>query len=119
MVAHLGDGKRLFTNGITPDFSTTGDYRDAVHYAQIVCRGPQRMGCALASNARAAVLVCRYDPHGNVVGDRAYCGFGGRSPAGLLRVAAARAPSLPAAGRPGPRPSADTARRGHTAPPAP
>src|SRR3546814_15244905 len=31
MVAHWVDEKRFFTNGITPDFSTTGDYRDAVH----------------------------------------------------------------------------------------
>src|SRR3546814_10410995 len=44
MVAHWVDEKRFFTNGITPDFSTTGDYRDAVHYAQIVWRGTQRMG---------------------------------------------------------------------------
>src|SRR3546814_6795879 len=71
MVAHWVDEKRFFTNGITPDFSTTGDYRDAVHYAQIVWRGTQRMGCALASNARDDDLVCRYDPPGNVVGERA------------------------------------------------
>ncbi|HVI99177.1 MAG TPA: CAP domain-containing protein [Sphingomonas sp.] len=72
MVGHWVDEKRFFTNGVTPDFSTTGDYRDAVHYAQIVWRNTRRVGCALASNARDDVLVCRYDPPGNVVGERAY-----------------------------------------------
>src|SRR3546814_18327340 len=52
MVAHWVDEKRFFTNGITPDFSTTGAYRDAVHYAPIVWRATQRKGCALASTAR-------------------------------------------------------------------
>jgi uncharacterized protein YkwD len=72
MVGHWVAEKQYFVNGITPDFSTTGDYHDAVHYAQIVWRDTRRVGCALASNARDDVLVCRYDPPGNVVGERTY-----------------------------------------------
>ena len=72
MVGHWVAERRFFVNGITPDFSTTGDYHDAVHYAQVVWRNTRRVGCATASNARDDVLVCRYDPPGNVVGQRAY-----------------------------------------------
>jgi hypothetical protein len=72
MVGHWVAERRFFVNGVTPAFSTTGDYHDAVHYAQIVWRDTRRVGCALASNARDDVLVCRYDPPGNVVGERAY-----------------------------------------------
>lgn len=72
MIGHWVAEKRFFTNGITPDYSTTGDYRDAVHYAEIVWRGTRAVGCAFASNARDDYLVCRYDPPGNVVGERAY-----------------------------------------------
>ena len=51
--------KRYFRNGVTPDFSTTGDYEDVAHYTQIIWRKTRAVGCALASNASADYLVCR------------------------------------------------------------
>jgi uncharacterized protein YkwD len=72
MLGHWLDERRVFVNGVTPAFSTTGDYRDASHYAQIVWRNSQRMGCAMAGNAEDEYLVCRYSPTGNVVGERVY-----------------------------------------------
>lgn len=63
--------KKYFKNGVTPDFSTTGNYEDVAHYTQIIWRNTRAMGCALASNARDDYLVCRYSPPGNVVGQKA------------------------------------------------
>jgi uncharacterized protein YkwD len=64
--------KRHFTNGVTPDFSTTGNYEDVAHYTQIIWRTSKAMGCALASNRTDDYLVCRYSPPGNVVGQKAF-----------------------------------------------
>lgn len=63
--------KRWFTNGVTPDFSTTGHYEDVAHYTQIIWRDSKTVGCALASNRTDDYLVCRYSPPGNVVGQKA------------------------------------------------
>jgi len=62
--------KRFFKNGVTPDFSTTGDYEDVAHYTQIIWRNSTAVGCALASNRTDDYLVCRYSPPGNVVGQK-------------------------------------------------
>lgn len=56
----------------TPDFSTTGRWSDVAHYTQIVWRSTTSIGCALASWKDSDVLVCRYLPAGNVVGEFAY-----------------------------------------------
>jgi len=50
MVASWIAERRHFKNGVTPDFSTTGDYSDVAHYTQIIWRGSKAVGCALASN---------------------------------------------------------------------
>lgn len=71
MAQHWIDERRVFVNRPSPDFSTTGDYRDAGHYTQIIWARTTRFGCATASNARDDFLVCRYVPGGNVVGERA------------------------------------------------
>jgi uncharacterized protein YkwD len=63
--------KRSFKNGVTPDFSTTGNYEDVAHYTQIIWRGSRTVGCALASSPTSDYLVCRYSPPGNVVGQKA------------------------------------------------
>ncbi len=47
-------------------------WHDVGHYTQIVWRDTRRLGCAVASNARDDVLVCRYWPAGNVEGEPAY-----------------------------------------------
>ncbi|MFD1787755.1 CAP domain-containing protein [Sphingomonas floccifaciens] len=71
MAQHWIDEARVFVNRAAPAFSTTGDYRDAGHYAQIVWSGTRRFGCATAVGAQHEYLVCRYAPAGNVVGERA------------------------------------------------
>jgi hypothetical protein len=64
--------RRFYRPAATPDFSTTGQWSDVAHYTQIVWRGTAAVGCALASNKANDVLVCRYAPAGNVVGDMAF-----------------------------------------------
>jgi uncharacterized protein YkwD len=71
--------KRYFVNRPTPDFSTTGNWRDVGHYTQMVWHKSAMIGCALAPAPRSQIqgrfvswyLVCRYSPPGNFVGERA------------------------------------------------
>ena len=62
------DEKRYFKPGLVPDNSNTGTWGDVAHYVQMIWPTSQRIGCALASNARDDFLVCRYSPAGNIVG---------------------------------------------------
>ena len=68
MVGGWVSERRLFTPGLFPTVSRTGNWRDVGHYTQIVWPTTQRVGCALATNARNDYLVCRYWPAGNVQG---------------------------------------------------
>lgn len=67
--AFIGE-KRHFRNGTFPDVSTTGQWRDVGHYTQLVWRGTQQVGCAVARNESDDFLVCRYWPAGNFYGQR-------------------------------------------------
>lgn len=60
--------RRLFSPGIFPAVSRSGNWSDVGHYTQIVWPTTTRVGCALASNARNEYLVCRYSPAGNIDG---------------------------------------------------
>jgi len=42
------------------------------HYTQIVWRDSTRIGCASADCGRSSVIVCRYSPPGNFIGERIY-----------------------------------------------
>ncbi|MDB5578005.1 MAG: serine protease [Bradyrhizobium sp.] len=64
--------RRFYRPAPTPDFSTTGQWSDVAHYTQIVWHSATAVGCALASNKGNDVLVCRYAPAGNVVGELAF-----------------------------------------------
>src|SRR3954471_3929988 len=68
MVSAWASEKRMFTPGIFPNVSRTGNWADVAHYTQIIWPTTQRIGCALASTARADYLVCRYAPAGNING---------------------------------------------------
>jgi hypothetical protein len=68
MAGHWVAEKRDYLNRPIPNISRTGRFVDAGHYAQIIWSRTTRVGCALASNAREDVLVCRYSPAGNVMG---------------------------------------------------
>lgn len=64
------DEKRMFRAGIFPEVSSTGRWSDVAHYTQIIWRGTARVGCAIHQGEAWDVLVCRYLPPGNVVGQR-------------------------------------------------
>jgi len=56
-------GGRLF-----PHVSTTGSYSDVAHYTQLIWGDTKQVGCGYAQGNRA-VLVCRYEPKGNILGE--------------------------------------------------
>jgi hypothetical protein len=70
MVGNWASEGRMFAPGVFPAVSRTGSWEDVGHYTQIVWPTTTRVGCALASTARANYLVCRYSPAGNVDGRR-------------------------------------------------
>lgn len=68
MVADWVSERNYFRPGVFPVVSRTGNWRDVGHYTQIVWPTTQKVGCALATNAKADYLVCHYWPAGNVMG---------------------------------------------------
>jgi uncharacterized protein YkwD len=54
-----------FTNGTT-DGQVTG------HYTQMIWKNSTTVGCAKASGGGYDVLVCRYSPAGNAIGEKPY-----------------------------------------------
>jgi hypothetical protein len=68
MVGNWASERRMFTPGIFPTVSRTGNWEDVGHYTQIVWPTTTRVGCALAATPRADYLVCRYSPAGNIDG---------------------------------------------------
>ncbi len=68
MVRGWASESRWFEPGVFPAVSRSGKWEDVAHYTQIIWPTTSRVGCALASNASADYLVCRYSPAGNVNG---------------------------------------------------
>lgn len=68
MVGAWTSERRFFRPGVFPNNSTTGNWVDVGHYTQMIWPTTQRVGCAIASNARTDYLVCRYAAKGNVDG---------------------------------------------------
>lgn len=64
--------KGTFHNGVFPDVARSGSWQSVGHYTQMIWSGTTAVGCAIASNAQADVLVCRYAPAGNMIGERVY-----------------------------------------------
>lgn len=63
------DQKSNFLAGRFPDVSRTGNWQDVGHYTQIIWRSSTKIGCGIATGGGRDVLVCRYSPAGNVVGE--------------------------------------------------
>jgi uncharacterized protein YkwD len=61
---------RFFRPGKFPDVSRSGRWTDVGHYTQLIWPATRELGCALARGRSDDVLVCRYWPAGNVMGQR-------------------------------------------------
>ena len=72
MVGRFVEERQYYSAGTFPDVSTTGRWQDVGHYTQIVWRETREVGCAIASGGGRDVLVSRYWPAGNVIGQRPY-----------------------------------------------
>lgn len=59
-----------FAPGAFPEVSRTGSWHDVGHFTQMIWSGTRAVGCGIAANAEDEVLVCRYFPAGNVMGER-------------------------------------------------
>lgn len=69
MVESWGEERQYFIGGTFPDVSSTGDWSDVGHYTQMVWRETTSVGCAIATAEGNNILVCRYSPPGNFVGE--------------------------------------------------
>jgi len=72
MVEMFLDERRHFRPAAFPDVSRTGQWSDVGHYTQIVWRDTREVGCAIDRAKGLDVLVCRYFPAGNVMGQKPY-----------------------------------------------
>jgi uncharacterized protein YkwD len=60
--------KAAFKPGFFPAVTKTGSVDDVGHYTQLVWHSTTHVGCSVATGAEDDVLVCRYSPPGNVIG---------------------------------------------------
>ena len=65
-----GDEKSLYTSYVPIDSS---NYQTFGHYTQMVWRDTTQIGCAVVTCASGgSVVVCRYSPPGNYLGEYPY-----------------------------------------------
>ena len=69
--------RAFYVDGVVPNISSSGNWADVGHYAQMIWKTTSQLGCAIASSATEDLLVCRYDPPGNVMGRNALTGLKG------------------------------------------
>jgi hypothetical protein len=70
MVGGFVEEVRHFRAGPFPHVSKTGSWQDVGHYTQLIWRDSRQVGCAVARGKGHDILVCRYWPAGNVIGER-------------------------------------------------
>ena len=70
MIGGFISEKRNFRPGQFPHVSRTGNWADVGHYTQMIWPATREVGCAIAHGRGNEVLVCRYFPAGNMVGQR-------------------------------------------------
>ena len=69
MIGGFVEEVRYFRSGRFPNVSSTGSWSDVGHYTQLIWRGTQQVGCAVGQGRANDILVCRYWPAGNVMGE--------------------------------------------------
>ena len=72
MIGDWSGEKARFRRGKMPSISHQGDWEAVGHYSQMVWRETRAVGCAIAHSPDWDVLVCRYDPPGNVWGQNPF-----------------------------------------------
>ncbi|MGD1907079.1 MAG: CAP domain-containing protein [Leptolyngbyaceae cyanobacterium] len=66
-----GAEQQYFISGLPfPAVSTTGNWADVGHYTQIIWRNTTEVGCGVAIGGGQEILVCHYNPPGNVTGQQ-------------------------------------------------
>jgi hypothetical protein len=70
MIGGFVSERDKFLAGTFPQVSRTGNWADVGHYTQLIWPGTQEVGCAVAKGQGNDVLVCRYSPAGNVIGQK-------------------------------------------------
>lgn len=72
MLGWLGE-KDDFVDGTFPAVKkTAGGWHVVGHYSQMVWRNTTEIGCGLATGGGSDILVCRYNPGGNRIGEKPY-----------------------------------------------
>ena len=72
MIGDWSAEKARFRRGKMPNISSQNDWEGVGHYSQMVWRNTRSVGCAIAQSPDWDVLVCRYDPPGNVWGQKPF-----------------------------------------------
>lgn len=72
MVNSWGNEKQYFQLGTFPEVSSTGNWADVGHYTQLIWHDTTEVGCGLATAGGNDILVCRYNPPGNYMGQQVY-----------------------------------------------
>lgn len=68
MIGAFTREKALFVAGRFPDVSLSGRWQDVGHYTQMIWPETREVGCAMAEAHGRDIMVCRYWPAGNWVG---------------------------------------------------
>ncbi len=63
------ESEKIYYQGQTLDSS---NYHDSGHYTQVVWKTTEQIGCAKAECNGNLIVVCNYNPPGNVLGQRPY-----------------------------------------------
>jgi len=72
MAQGWADEKSWFRYGTFPDVSSDGNWASVGHYTQMIWKNTTEVGCAVATGGGWDVLVCRYNPPGNYMGEKPY-----------------------------------------------